>query len=225
MATEAQIAANAANAQLSTGPSTEEGKARSARNAVKHGLTSKDLVVSDQEIDELQQLVNDLKAELKPEGATESLIFQEIIHASWNLRRVRRLEASYAFHGEDPLRSIGLGPFLDRLARYRTGFERAFYRALKELRATQTNRMLREQILNQNEAEAIPALASVEALQKQRRAKRTQSKRESETLADHLVAGLETQTAALLSRLPTGTVPSVPEQSGVDGGGLSTSLQ
>jgi hypothetical protein len=35
---EAQIAANRANAQLSTGPTTEEGKAISARNNTRHGL-------------------------------------------------------------------------------------------------------------------------------------------------------------------------------------------
>ena len=38
MSSQAQIAANRANAQLSTGPRTEEGKAASSRNAYRHGL-------------------------------------------------------------------------------------------------------------------------------------------------------------------------------------------
>ncbi len=38
MATSAQIAANQRNAQKSTGPKTEKGKARSRENALKHGL-------------------------------------------------------------------------------------------------------------------------------------------------------------------------------------------
>ncbi len=39
MATAAQIAANQANAQKSTGPKTPPGKAASSRNATKHGLS------------------------------------------------------------------------------------------------------------------------------------------------------------------------------------------
>jgi len=39
MATEAQIAANQANAKLSCGPKTNEGKAASSKNHVIHGLS------------------------------------------------------------------------------------------------------------------------------------------------------------------------------------------
>lgn len=40
MATPAQIRANRANAQRSTGPKTAAGRQKSAQNARKHGLTS-----------------------------------------------------------------------------------------------------------------------------------------------------------------------------------------
>src|SRR5258707_7557672 len=40
MVSERRIAANRANAQKSTGPKSAEGKARSRRNALKHGMTS-----------------------------------------------------------------------------------------------------------------------------------------------------------------------------------------
>ena len=40
MATQAQIEANRANAQKSTGPKTEEGKTKSALNHLSHGFTS-----------------------------------------------------------------------------------------------------------------------------------------------------------------------------------------
>ena len=45
MTTEAQRTANVANARKSTGPRTETGKARSAKNAATHGLTARELDV------------------------------------------------------------------------------------------------------------------------------------------------------------------------------------
>ena len=46
MATEKQIAANRANAKRSTGPKTAAGRAKSSRNAYRHGL-SRDLPLHD----------------------------------------------------------------------------------------------------------------------------------------------------------------------------------
>ena len=45
MATRAQIKANHKNAKKSTGPRTDEGKARVAKNALKHGLLARDTVL------------------------------------------------------------------------------------------------------------------------------------------------------------------------------------
>ena len=42
MASDRQIAANRKNAKKSTGPSSEAGKRRSAKNAFRHGLASSD---------------------------------------------------------------------------------------------------------------------------------------------------------------------------------------
>ena len=46
-----QQAANQANAQHSTGPQTPEGKAQSAQNSLKHGLTAQGLVVDGESVD------------------------------------------------------------------------------------------------------------------------------------------------------------------------------
>ena len=48
MASDAQIEANRANAQKSTGPRTAEGKAKVAPNAIKHGLLAEQVVVKDE---------------------------------------------------------------------------------------------------------------------------------------------------------------------------------
>jgi hypothetical protein len=45
MASPAQILANRENAQLSSGPTTQDGKTASSRNAMRHGLTSTQIVM------------------------------------------------------------------------------------------------------------------------------------------------------------------------------------
>lgn len=46
MATDKQIAANRANALLSTGPRTYSGRESSKLNALRHGLTAKTLILA-----------------------------------------------------------------------------------------------------------------------------------------------------------------------------------
>ena len=75
MATSAQIAANQANAQLSTGPRSDDGKERSSRNSTRHGMCSKDLVILPGEEDEFAGLLEGLSNELAPEGQIEEIVF------------------------------------------------------------------------------------------------------------------------------------------------------
>ena len=155
MTTPSRLAANAANAQLSTGPSTPEGKARSSRNALTHGLTARDLVLPAADREEYDALRAALLDDLQPQGALELELFDQLLHAAWNLRRVRRLEVdlSCGRHG-DRLSDDALDATFNRYARYHARFERSFYRALKELRVLQSARALR-----QPEAQ-LPALAA-----------------------------------------------------------------
>ncbi|HZS55793.1 MAG TPA: hypothetical protein VFA65_15440, partial [Bryobacteraceae bacterium] len=59
MASEAQLAANRENAQHSTGPASETGKAASSKNAVRHGLAGHAFVLLEwehaEDFDRLQQ--------------------------------------------------------------------------------------------------------------------------------------------------------------------------
>ena len=74
MATEAQIEANRRNAEKSTGPRTDAGKARVSRNATRHGLCSTVPVMSDEDRPKFEELLNDLNEEHQPDGLTEILL-------------------------------------------------------------------------------------------------------------------------------------------------------
>jgi hypothetical protein len=137
MSSPAQAAASAANALLSTGPRTDAGKARSSRNAVKHGLTSKQLVIAPGQEDEFADFHESLFTQLAPEGALEMGLFNMLVHAAWNLQRFRTLEAQLMTNGLESLLDEPTAKALDRLQRYASSNQRAYYAALKELRTVQ----------------------------------------------------------------------------------------
>jgi hypothetical protein len=148
MSTASQIA-NAANAKLSTGRRTEQGKAHSSQNARTHGLTAQHPVIPDEDRDAFHQLREQLRAETKPQGALQNVIFEELVHSAWNLRRVRAMEAELdastpdALLSDDPhLNANGPTARLERLARHHTRIERVFFRSLRELKALQTDAAL-----------------------------------------------------------------------------------
>ena len=93
MATSAQLAANAANAQHSTGPRTAEGKARSAQNSRKHGFRAAEFAVV--RIEDLQAVANlkaDLVAVFQPVNSQELFAIERIALAQQALIRSARLE-------------------------------------------------------------------------------------------------------------------------------------
>ena len=132
-----RLAANAANAQHSTGPRTPEGQARSSQNARTHGLTARDLVIAPDEREEFEELRNDYQTSVKPQDGIQQSLFEELVGAAWNLRRARRKEVQLC--SNTALEADQLGRELDRLVRYKTCIERTFHRSLKELKALQTN--------------------------------------------------------------------------------------
>ena len=165
MSSPAQAAASAANALLSTGPRTDAGKARSSRNAVKHGLTSKQLVIAPGEEEEFAEFHDSLLAQLAPEGALEVGLFNMLVHAGWNLQRFRTLEAQLMTNGVASLLDESTAKALDRLQRYAASNQRSYYSALKELRSVQTNRLTRYAV--EGREDPAPELVSVAALSKQ----------------------------------------------------------
>jgi hypothetical protein len=166
MTSTARAAANAANAQLSTGPRTEEGKARSSRNAVKHGLTSKQLVIAAGEENEFAELHDSLLEQLAPEGALELNLFNMLVHAAWNLQRFRTLEAQLMTNGVESLLDERTAKALDRLQRYAAANQRSYFAAMKQLRTVQNNRLLRR-ALDGHALDPLPELVSLAEVAKQ----------------------------------------------------------
>lgn len=87
---------NRENAARSSGPRTLEGKAVVRLNALKHGLLSKELVISQgdgkEDANEFATLLNDLCNELSPQGTIEEILVEIIARSYWRLRRVTRFE-------------------------------------------------------------------------------------------------------------------------------------
>jgi hypothetical protein len=101
----ARAAASRRNGAKSRGPRSAEGKARAARNALKHGLRAERYVVLlDEDWDEFAKLETALVGELAPDGALQSFLARRVARAAWRLARADRLEgelfeAHHAPHG------------------------------------------------------------------------------------------------------------------------------
>src|SRR3954452_9704618 len=91
----AQIAANRENAKHSTGPRTEEGKSRSARNSTKHGLTSTAVVLPNESQEELDQFRDDIVASYAPADEHEHALAVVVAETFWRKKRMYRLEAAF----------------------------------------------------------------------------------------------------------------------------------
>jgi hypothetical protein len=107
-----QLAANRANSQLSTGPKTPEGKAKSSMNAVKTALTGRTVLLPTDDVAAYEEHVADFFKEFDPLGARECALVQLLADNSWRIDRVFALEMGiYAlgriqfadhFSAEDP---------------------------------------------------------------------------------------------------------------------------
>ncbi len=104
--------ANAKNARKSTGPRTRKGKARSARNALRHGLLAKSVLLHAQGAGEQQKdfdaLLADLVADLAPRNMIEEALVERIATCYWRLRRAQRFESraiDIALETRDPCKA------------------------------------------------------------------------------------------------------------------------
>jgi hypothetical protein len=89
-----QLVANQNNAKKSTGPVTVQGKQTVANNALKHGVFSKSLILSDEDPDEYKSLLDQLLLELHPSGLLEQTLVERIALTLWRQRRLVRAETA-----------------------------------------------------------------------------------------------------------------------------------
>ena len=112
-----KIEANKQNAKLSTGPRTSEGKRRSSRNSLKHGLLVSDLVIRAGGLEdqaEFDALLFGLRDHWQPANLAEDLTVQEIAASYWRTRRAYRFESGdITCWGAGPIDSESNEPAID----------------------------------------------------------------------------------------------------------------
>jgi hypothetical protein len=92
MSSRKQIEANRRNALKSTGPTTPEGKARSSRNAVRHGLTAETVIAGLEDVENYQAFEAAVTADYDAETAGERELVLRLVSVLWRLRRATCIE-------------------------------------------------------------------------------------------------------------------------------------
>ncbi len=92
MASQAQILANRRNTKKSTGPRTNEGKIKVSQNAVKHGLSARQDVISTENQAEFELYRDRILDELEPASPIESMLAERVVSLSWRLKRAGRIQ-------------------------------------------------------------------------------------------------------------------------------------
>jgi hypothetical protein len=155
MASARQIAANRRNAQKCTGPITEQGKAVSRFNGLKHGLTAASVCLPYENQIGYQELRAQVVEDFLPENPMEWMLVDQLASAWWRTIRARKVEGSVmnghtktlAWKNEVPqphgeaanFEALGVAMAVhdessfNNYHRYESSIERAFYRAYDRL--------------------------------------------------------------------------------------------
>ena len=154
MASEKQIKANRENAKKSTGPRTNGGKTRTAKNALKHGLLAQDAVLPGEDPADFDQHLVSFEETYLPRNRVEKEIVRQIADVTWRMQRLSRIETAVIAAGIENTRHFDhdTGPMpedreaqtkilgrailtrtklLNNLARYDAHLGRRFYRGVE----------------------------------------------------------------------------------------------
>ncbi|HEY6268244.1 MAG TPA: hypothetical protein VIX11_08105 [Candidatus Acidoferrum sp.] len=138
-----KLAANRANAQRSTGPTTPEGKEKSKFNAVKHGLTARYFPAVIQaetaEWEQFEAVRTDLYGFYQPADPIEELMVEKVTMEYLRYRRLVEREQVLCAHNRPYFFDI-----VNKLARYQTAINRQLFEAMRELERLQAQRKAKE---------------------------------------------------------------------------------
>ncbi len=144
MSTQAQIDARK-NATKSTGSKTAEGRANSAANSTRHGLTANPTTILENNPRERSQY-DALKAKILkqclPEGELELQAFERYVFALYQADRARQLEIEAQDRWINEPNSDKLFNQMERILKLGAAQERRTDRALKEFTKLQRDRIL-----------------------------------------------------------------------------------
>ena len=177
---QAQLEANQANALLSTGPRTDEGKAVARYNARRHGLTGQFYCMSEADEVAYQSFEAAMLGKLAPEGAYETQLAISITQDHWRLNRSRGVEFNLYGRGHDTFSDRVDAPTgdthsaatmadtwradhraLSNIALYETRIHRMIVKTEKQLAELQAERKAAEQ-LARDEAKLLLRLEHLE---------------------------------------------------------------
>jgi hypothetical protein len=125
---------NRTNAQKSTGPKTDRGKAASSGNSTRYGLLSRRIPkIPGKRMKDFSFLLASLQQDVKPVGMLEEILVERMAHEDWLLEAARWHEAELLDNNDCPFG----GSMIDRILRYRTTINRQFYQAMNQLERLQ----------------------------------------------------------------------------------------
>jgi hypothetical protein len=136
---------NQANAQHSTGPTTEAGKQRSSLNALRHGLTSRIVVMPTEDLEAYQSHLKSFTDEYKPQGATEAHLVQALADTSWRQNRIAAIEANVLKFATMAVMPENDAKAIANLSLHSQRLSRIFERTVAQLRDLQKTRQAQEQ--------------------------------------------------------------------------------
>jgi hypothetical protein len=149
-----------ANGAKSRGPTTPEGKEKSSRNSLKHGLTAGcgNILLDSEDPDEFEEIFNKLLGIHEPARPAEKDLVEEMGVARWRIRRIRTIETgllnaeilTQAAKSDTPDPGVHLASAYRALSddshslalasRYEAHLQRTYDRAYKTLRELQQAR-------------------------------------------------------------------------------------